>query len=94
VDGMAVEGAPVLPEAKVVESLVNNKVDMVITTGYAPERDYRIRRYSADLVIPLVLDHRLGLELAKALAKFDIDSVAIKDMKEFWKSVADIVIPI
>jgi carbamoyl-phosphate synthase large subunit len=94
VDGMAVEGAPALPEAKVVESLVNNKVDMVITTGYAPERDYRIRRYSADLVIPLVLDHRLGLELAKALAKFDIDSVAIKDMKEFWKSVADIVIPI
>ncbi|MCC6045956.1 MAG: carbamoyl-phosphate synthase (glutamine-hydrolyzing) large subunit [Ignisphaera sp.] len=94
VDGMAVEGAPALPEAKVVESLVNNKVDMVITTGYAPERDYRIRRYSADLVIPLVLDHRLGLELAKALAKFDINSVTIKDMKEFWKNVADIVIPI
>jgi carbamoyl-phosphate synthase large subunit len=32
VDGMAVEGAPALPEAKVVESLVNNKVDMVITS--------------------------------------------------------------
>jgi carbamoyl-phosphate synthase large subunit len=94
VDGMSVKGAEVLSETKVVENLVNNRVDMVITTGYAPEKDYRIRRYSADLVIPLVLDHRLGLELTKALLKFNANSVSVKDMKEFWRDITSITIAI
>jgi carbamoyl-phosphate synthase large subunit len=93
-DNMAVKGVEMLSEAKAVENIINKRVDMIITTGYAPERDYRIRRYSADLVIPLVLDHRLGLELSKALTKFVIDKTNVKDMKEFWREITAITIAI
>jgi len=93
-DNMAVKGVEMLSEAKAVENIINKRVDMIITTGYAPERDYRIRRYSADLVIPLVLDHRLGLELSKTLTKFVIDKTNVKDMKEFWREITAITIAI
>jgi len=94
IEGMEVKGADALPEAKILENLVNNKVDMIVTTGYAPEKDYKIRRYGADLAIPLVLDHRLGLELARALTKLDINKIEIKEMKKFWRNITDITVTI
>jgi carbamoyl-phosphate synthase large subunit len=95
IEGMKVENAELtLTESKIIEAFINNNIDMVITTGYAPERDYKIRRISADLMIPLVLDHRLGLELSKALTKIDINNISVKDLKSFWRSVADIIIAI
>ncbi|MEM0026906.1 MAG: carbamoyl-phosphate synthase (glutamine-hydrolyzing) large subunit [Ignisphaera sp.] len=94
IETMPVKNADTTPEPTVIEYMINNRIDLVITTGYAPEKDYRIRRYATDLVIPIILDHRLGLEFAKSLSKFSIDTNDIKDMKMFWSSIEDITVPI
>jgi len=94
IDTMPVKGVDAISETKVVEYMINNKVDLVITTGYAPEKDYRIRRYAADLVVPMILNHRLGAEFAKSLSKFTLDNDDIKDMKMFWTRIEDIIMPI
>lgn len=54
------------PDESIVEKLKWKKVDVVITAGVTPERDFSIRRIAADTSTPLVLDPTLGLELARA----------------------------
>ncbi|MFB6490112.1 MAG: carbamoyl-phosphate synthase (glutamine-hydrolyzing) large subunit [Thermoproteus sp. AZ2] len=54
------------PSPKVVEDIKWKKVDIVMTAGVTPERDYDIRRAAADTNTPLVLHPALALELAKA----------------------------
>ncbi|ACB39092.1 carbamoyl-phosphate synthase (glutamine-hydrolyzing) large subunit [Pyrobaculum neutrophilum] len=51
---------------KAVEMLKWKKIDIVMTSGVTPERDFHIRRTAADTNTPLVLDASLALELAKA----------------------------
>jgi len=51
---------------RVVEMLRWRKIDIVMTAGDTPERDFHIRRTAADTNTPLVLDSTLALELAKA----------------------------
>jgi len=51
---------------KVVELLKWRKIDIVMTSGYTPQRDYTIRRTAADTNTPLVLDATLAVELANA----------------------------
>jgi len=51
---------------RVVEMLRWKKIDIVMTAGYTPDRDFHIRRTAADTNTPLVLDSTLALELAKA----------------------------
>jgi len=54
------------PGPEVVDLIKWRKVDVVITAGVTPERDYAIRRVAADTSTPLVLHPSLGLELARA----------------------------
>lgn len=54
------------PSKDVVELIKWKKVDIVMTAGVTPERDYDIRRVAADTSTPLVLHPALGLELANA----------------------------
>jgi len=51
---------------RVVELLKWRKIDIVMTSGYTPQRDYTVRRTAADTNTPLVLDAALAVELAKA----------------------------
>ncbi|MFN7105031.1 MAG: carbamoyl-phosphate synthase (glutamine-hydrolyzing) large subunit [Pyrobaculum sp.] len=51
---------------KTLEMLKWRKIDIVMTSGVTPERDFYIRRAAADTNTPLVLDSTLALELAKA----------------------------
>jgi carbamoyl-phosphate synthase large subunit len=48
------------------EMLKWRKIDIVMTAGDTPDRDFHIRRTAADTNTPLVLDSTLALELAKA----------------------------
>ncbi len=48
------------------KALKEHKIKLVACSGYTPKLDYKIRRLSADLNIPLVLDQNLMLELSKA----------------------------
>ncbi|MFN3805139.1 MAG: carbamoyl phosphate synthase large subunit, partial [Pyrobaculum sp.] len=51
---------------RALEMLKWRKIDIVVTSGVTPERDFHLRRAAADTNTPLVLDPTLALELAKA----------------------------
>ncbi|MEM1571207.1 carbamoyl-phosphate synthase (glutamine-hydrolyzing) large subunit [Pyrobaculum sp.] len=51
---------------KILDELKWRRIDIVITAGTTPEKDYHIRRTAADTNTPLVLDSTLAVELAKA----------------------------
>ncbi|MEZ0290421.1 MAG: carbamoyl-phosphate synthase (glutamine-hydrolyzing) large subunit [Sulfolobales archaeon] len=94
INGMEVEGIRRVVSVEEVRDLMNQgRVGLVITTGYAPERDYVVRRHAADLVIPMILNHRLGLEIARSL-RYVIENYLerddIRDMKEFWQDYKSI----
>ncbi len=51
---------------KLLDMLKWREVDIVMTAGDTPQRDFHIRRTAADTNTPLVLDSTLAVELAKA----------------------------
>ncbi|MEM2627515.1 MAG: carbamoyl-phosphate synthase (glutamine-hydrolyzing) large subunit, partial [Ignisphaera sp.] len=67
VDSMSVKYAEALTIKQVEKELINKSIGIVMTTGYKPDKDYAIRRTAADMIIPLVLNHKLAYELAKAM---------------------------
>ncbi|MCS7107412.1 MAG: carbamoyl-phosphate synthase (glutamine-hydrolyzing) large subunit [Acidilobaceae archaeon] len=83
IEGMEVEGARRLSERDVLAELSAGRVGAVMTTDYAPELDYKVRRLAADLSVPLVLNSGLAAELAESFVR----KVAgeIKDMRGFWE---------
>jgi hypothetical protein len=50
-----------------------------------------VRRQAADLNIPLVLNHRLALELAKAIKAVKGKTITPRDMRSYWRDWRDIV---
>ncbi len=64
--------------------LRSGEIDALFTTGAFPERDYTLRRLSADLNVPLVLDANLALELARAI-KWSTGVFEVKELSEYWK---------
>jgi carbamoyl-phosphate synthase large subunit len=47
--------------------IIRGKIDLTITTGYTPERDYRLRRTAVDMNIPLILHQDTAKEVAQAI---------------------------
>jgi carbamoyl-phosphate synthase large subunit len=94
VEGMEVKHAEAVPKHIVLEHITHNRVGLIMTTGYAPNKDYAIRRLGADLVIPLVLNHRLALELSKAIAGADLERAKIRELKEYWRDAEEIIVPL
>ena len=86
VEGMEVDSSlEALPADRVERLELEGRVGLVVTTGHAPHRDYRIRRLAADLNIPLVLDARLGEKLAEAILWHRKGGVLeVRDMREYW----------
>ncbi len=85
VEGMGVDGFEELPAERVEQLEAAGRIGLVVTTGYAPHRDYRIRRLAADLNIPLVLDARLGEKLAEAILWHKRGGVLeVREMREYW----------
>ncbi|MCX8195846.1 MAG: carbamoyl-phosphate synthase (glutamine-hydrolyzing) large subunit [Acidilobaceae archaeon] len=82
VEGMGVEGAEEVREREALENIAAGRVELVMTTGYAPEKDYKLRRLAADLSVPLVLSGALAAELSKSLKK-RVEG-ELRDMKGFW----------
>jgi carbamoyl-phosphate synthase large subunit len=65
------EGLPAVGAGEAVRLMKEGRVGLLATTGYTPRLDYTVRRAAADYNVPLVLNHRLALELAKAIASID-----------------------
>jgi carbamoyl-phosphate synthase large subunit len=89
--GMEVGDSMAVDERRALELIAKGDMGMVITTGYAPERDYKVRRQAADLNIPLVLNHKLALELAKAIKTVKNKTITLRDMKSYWRNWKNIV---
>ena len=74
-----------ISEEKAIKLLRIGGFDLVMTDGYAKEKDYKIRRMSADLNIPLVLDGNLAYELSKAFAWIKKENFEVKELGEYYK---------
>lgn len=84
-DGMNVGKLETVEEGKAIKLMAKGEIGLVMTTGYAPERDYKVRRTAADLTIPLILNHKLASELASAIKNYEeAVNEDITDMKKYW----------
>ncbi|GAB6101771.1 carbamoyl-phosphate synthase (glutamine-hydrolyzing) large subunit [Thermococcus atlanticus] len=73
-----------LSKEKAVELMKVGKIDLVITSGYAKEKDYPVRRTAVDLNIPIVLNANLGYELSKAFAWAKKNCFEVKELSEYY----------
>lgn len=76
-------GGNTLSREKALEFMKSGKIDLLITSGYAKERDYPIRRTAVDLNIPIVLDANLGYELSKAFIWAKKNEFEVKELSEY-----------
>jgi carbamoyl-phosphate synthase large subunit len=89
---MDIKNAEVINIARIEKEITSRFIGLVMTTGYRPEKDYAIRRSAADMTIPLVLNHKLAYELAKAIKYLEYrGDLEVKDLKEYWTSIEEIV---
>jgi len=85
-ESMLDAGSKPVDRATAVELIRRRRVTAVITTGYHPEKDYRIRRLAADLRIPLILEENLALELARAHAwLYEGGILDVDELRSYWR---------
>ena len=58
-----------------VGMMKGGELGLVVTTGYAPQRDFKVRRAAADYSVPLILNHRLARELAVAIKRVRLETI-------------------
>lgn len=92
VEDMWVKGAEKMVMKSIEDEIMRGGIGLAMTAGYNPEKDYRVRRLAVDLGIPIVLNHRLGLELAKAMVLIEEKNyeLGIRELSEFWNSPEEI----
>ncbi|AEC51414.1 carbamoyl phosphate synthase large subunit [Pyrococcus sp. NA2] len=59
-------------------------IDLVMTSGYAKDKDYKIRRTAVDLNIPIVLDANLAYELSRAFVWARENEFEIRELGEYY----------
>lgn len=92
--GMEVGDSKAIGEREAVELISSGRIGLILTTGYNPERDYRVRRVAADLMVPLVLNHKLALELARAIKTVKVEDLEVRDTRSYWSDWRSITITI
>ncbi len=70
-----------------VELIKGCRIDLVMTSGYAREMDYRVRRTAADLNVPLVLDANLAYELSRAISWARENEFEIRELGEYYGEI-------
>ncbi|AFK23172.1 carbamoyl-phosphate synthase (glutamine-hydrolyzing) large subunit [Pyrococcus sp. ST04] len=88
VEGSLSKGEPKSVQ-EIASMLKGGEIDIVMTTGYAIERDYIVRRLAADMNVPLVLDANLAFELAKALEWKVNSDFEVKELREYWTKLKE-----
>ncbi|MET1101173.1 MAG: carbamoyl-phosphate synthase (glutamine-hydrolyzing) large subunit [Pyrodictiaceae archaeon] len=84
IEGMEVRGLTSLGYEDAVRLIRAGRVDLVVTTGYAPRRDYEIRRTAVDFNAPLVLDSWLGELLARAMALLSPYELEVRELRDYY----------
>ncbi len=71
-------------QEKVLNMLVRGEIDLVITSAYTPERDYRLRRRAVDLNVPLILHPDTAMALAKCFVWYWTGGkLTVREMSEY-----------
>jgi len=83
-EGGEVDGAEKLSVDGAVELIERGEIGIVVTSGFTPGLDYRVRRAAADMNVPMVLNSRLACELARALRCASVNGVQLGEMAEYW----------
>jgi carbamoyl-phosphate synthase large subunit len=70
--------------SEVRDMIIRGEIDLAITNGYTPEKDYRIRRTVVDMNIPIILHQDTALEVAKSI-KWLLSGglTSVKEMREY-----------
>ena len=76
-----------ISQDRAVELMRLHKVGITVTEGSHIGFDYKVRRGSVDLNVPLVLNGRLGLALAAAMERkgFVTESLECLEMGRYWE---------
>lgn len=89
VEGMEVGEVLTKSIDEIKKDIADGRVELVVTTGYAPDKDYAIRRTAVDLNVPLVLDGRLAYFLARAIRWLQRgNTLSVLELKEYWRAEA------
>ncbi len=93
ISGMEIDNVKTYNVKEVEKMMLNNEIGLIITTDYNPLKDYRVRRLAADLLIPMVLNHKLGYELSRSLYTMETKGIElkVKDMRMYWVDYKDII---
>ncbi|WP_082391561.1 carbamoyl-phosphate synthase (glutamine-hydrolyzing) large subunit [Thermococcus sp. EP1] len=73
-----------LSKEKAINLMKSGEIELVMTSGYAKEKDYLVRRTAVDLNIPIVLDANLAYELSKAFAWAKNNCFEVKEVSEYY----------
>ena len=84
IEGMEVDGVEPLPLEQALRLVRMGGVGLLMTTDYAPQRDYRVRRLAVDLGVPVVLDARLARMLAEAINRVSLEDLEALELREYW----------
>ncbi|NOZ88607.1 MAG: carbamoyl-phosphate synthase (glutamine-hydrolyzing) large subunit [Crenarchaeota archaeon] len=88
VEGMEAGEAERLSVEDAVKMIKSGIIDMVMTTGYAPDRDYAIRRTAVDLNKPVVLDARLARMLALSIRRVGgLEKLEALELRDYWRMI-------
>ncbi|MEM0489939.1 MAG: carbamoyl-phosphate synthase (glutamine-hydrolyzing) large subunit [Ignisphaera sp.] len=91
IENMAIDFGEVVGIKQIEKDFVSRSIGLVMTTGYRPEKDYAVRRMAADMVVPLILNHKLAYEFSKSLKYVKDKEPMIRDMKEYWRDIKEII---
>ena len=86
IEGMEADGLPAVPATRAVEMIKAGEVGLVLTTGYAPAKDYAVRRAAVDFNTPIVLDARLARRLAQAMHRLrGPHALEALELRDYWR---------
>ena len=87
IEDMSVKGVEPLPLKEALKLVKAKSIGLILTTGYAPDKDYELRRLATDLGVPIVLDAKLAKMLVEAAAKVEADgleALEARELREYW----------
>jgi carbamoyl-phosphate synthase large subunit len=71
-----------------VHAIKRNTIGLVITSGYSPSVDYAVRRTAVDHNVPIILDAKLGYEVAQAIYRHRSGEILLetRELSEYWQN--------
>ncbi len=84
--GLSLRGCAELDPEDAVRAIKGGEVGLLMTDGYMPELDYRVRRAAVDHNVPVVLNRDLAAELATSIEEYMKGRLefSVMELREYW----------